>query len=206
MKRLLWRSLCESVPPDQLAAVAQRLWSSEAEGFISQNDEVLGVIDQISSRAKKRGTTSSSTAEATETGCSTASGSAQLTTSRLRGQPHLFHGRGGPRCCKNPAASLPHEAHRDRRGHDGVKSYKAGVRRHDSSPRPQRPGCFAHGRGEGPSSGRCLADHAGRRRRASPRGRSSRPFDARWRVEDAIRFVKQSHNLEDIRVLRRTGA
>jgi hypothetical protein len=32
-----------------------RLWSSEAEGFISQNGEVLGVIDRISSRAKKRG-------------------------------------------------------------------------------------------------------------------------------------------------------
>ncbi len=30
-----------------------RLWSSEAEGFISQNDEVLSVIDQIDSRAKR---------------------------------------------------------------------------------------------------------------------------------------------------------
>jgi hypothetical protein len=39
----------------RITPLHMRLWSSEAEGFISQNDEVLGVIDQISSRAKKRG-------------------------------------------------------------------------------------------------------------------------------------------------------
>ncbi len=32
-----------------------RLWSSEAEGFTSQNDELLGVTDLISAHAKKRG-------------------------------------------------------------------------------------------------------------------------------------------------------
>ncbi len=39
----------------RITPLHMRLWSSEAEGFISQNDEVLGVIDQIDSRAKKRG-------------------------------------------------------------------------------------------------------------------------------------------------------
>jgi hypothetical protein len=187
----------------RITPLHMRLWSSEAEGFISQNDEVLGVIDQISSRAKKRGIY---VIDRGGDGDWLFDGLDRRKLDyivRLVGNRNLLHGRRTAPA-EELAASCPmkHIEIVTRETGDGVKSYKLefGAMTVALPQRPDKPLRMVVVKGFGERPMLLLTTLAGTTSRKSL-WQVVEGYLTRWRVEDAIRFVKQSYNLEDIRVL-----
>lgn len=181
-----------------------RLWSSEADGFASQNDELLGVIDLISAAAKKRGIY---VVDRGGDGDWLFDGLNQRGLDyivRLVGHRNVCHGRSTV-LSETLAATCPMryaETVRRETG-EGVKHYELqfGVM---TVALPQRPDqalrmIVVKGFGQDPMILlTTLAETSSRK----ALWQVVEGYLTRWRVEDAIRFVKQSYNLEDIRVLK----
>lgn len=187
----------------RITPLHMRLWSSEAEGFTSQNDEVLGVIDQISSRAKKRGIY---VIDRGGDGDWLFDGLDRRKLDyivRLVGNRNLLHGRRTA-LAEELAASCPmkHIEIVTRETGDGVKSYKLefGAMTVALPQRPDKPLRMVVVKGFGERPVLLLTTLAGTTSRKSL-WQVVEGYLTRWRVEDAIRFVKQSYNLEDVRVL-----
>jgi len=187
----------------RITPLHMRLWSSGAEGFTSQNDEVLGVIDQISSRAKKRGIY---VIDRGGDGDWLFDGLDRRKLDyivRLVGNRNLLHGRRTA-LAEELAASCPmkHIEIVTRETGDGVKSYKLefGAMTVALPQRPDKPLRMVVVKGFGERPVLLLTTLAGTTSRKSL-WQVVEGCLTRWRVEDAIRFVKQSYNLEDVRVL-----
>jgi len=187
----------------RITPLHMRLWSSEADGFTSQNDELLGVIDQISSRAKKRGIY---VIDRGGDGDWLFDGLDQRKLDyivRLVGDRNLLHGRRIA-LAGELAASCPmkHIEIVTRETEDGVKSYELefGAMTVALPQRPDKPLRMVVVKGFGERPMLLLTTLAETTSRKSL-WQVVEGYLTRWRVEDAIRFVKQSYNLEDIRVL-----
>ena len=187
----------------RITPLHMRLWSSEADGFTSQNAELLGVIDQISSRAKKRGIY---VIDRGGDGDWLFDGLDRRKLDyivRLVGNRNLLHGRRTA-LAEELAASCPmkHIEIVTRETGDGVKSYKLefGAMTVALPQRPDKPLRMVVVKGFGERPMLLLTTLAGTTSRKSL-WQVVEGYLTRWRVEDAIRFVKQSYNLEDVRVL-----
>ena len=187
----------------RITPLHMRLWSSGAEGFTSQNGEVLGVIDQISSRAKKRGIY---VIDRGGDGDWLFDGLDRRKLDyivRLVGNRNLLHGRRTA-LAEELAASCPmkHIEIVTRETGDGVKSYKLefGAMTVALPQRPDKPLRMVVVKGFGERPMLLLTTLAETTSRKSL-WQVVEGYLTRWRVEDAIRFVKQSYNLEDVRVL-----
>ena len=181
-----------------------RLWSTEAEGFTSQNDEILGVIDHIHAHAKQRGIY---VMDRGGDGDWLFDGQRERGLDyivRLVGNRNLRHGKRTARASELAAScAMKYAEVVKRETQDGEKTYELqyGVM---SVALPQRPDetlrmVVVRGFGEEPMmllTTRALTDS----RKAL--WQVVEGYLTRWRVEEALRFVKQSYNLEDIRVLR----
>jgi hypothetical protein len=122
---------------------------------------------------------------------------------RLVGNRNLLHGRRTA-LAEELAASCPmkHIEIVTRETGDGVKSYKLefGAMTVALPQRPDKPLRMVVVKGFGERPMLLLTTLAGTTSRKSL-WQVVEGYLTRWRVEDAIRFVKQSYNLEDIRVL-----
>ncbi len=194
---------CES-GKRRVTPLHMRLWSSEADGFISQNDEMLGIIDLISTEAKKRGVY---VVDRGGDGDWLFDGMDERGLDyivRLVGNRILRHGKRAA-LAEHLAASCPMKYAETvtRETEDGLKHYalEFGVMTVALPQRPNKPLRLVVIKGFGEKPMLLLTT------RAKTTSRKAlwlvvEGYLTRWRVEDAIRFVKQSYSLEDIRVLK----
>jgi hypothetical protein len=188
----------------RITPLHMRLWSSEADGFISQNAEILDIIDQISASAKRRGVYVIDRGGDGDWLFDGLDARKLDYIVRLVGNRFLLHG-GRSALAEDWAAScqMRYAETVRRETEDGVKHYELqfGVM---TVALPQRPDkalrmVVVRGFGEKPMILlTTLAETASRK----ALWQVVEGYLTRWRVEDAIRFVKQSYNLEDIRVLK----
>lgn len=188
----------------RITPLHMRLWSSKADGFTSQNDELLNIIDLISASAKKRGV------YVIDRG---GDGDWLFDGLNRRGLDYIVRLVGNRNVCygrrtllaQELAVSCPMrytETVRRETG-EGVKHYELqfGVM---TVALPQRPEqalrmVVIRGFGEQPM---ILLTTLAKTPSRKALWQVVEGYLTRWRVEDAIRFVKQSYNLEDIRVLK----
>lgn len=201
-------SACLAVACDsgtrRITPLHMRLWSSEADGFASQNDELLGIIDLISAAAKKRGIY---VVDRGGDGDWLFDGLNQRGLDyvvRLVGNRNVCHGRSTV-LAGTLAATCPMrytETVRRETG-EGVKHYdlQFGVMTVALPQRPEQALRMVVVRGFGQDPMILLTTLAETSSRKAL-WQVVEGYLTRWRVEDAIRFVKQSYNLEDIRVLK----
>ena len=188
----------------RITLLHMRLWSSEADGFTSQNDELLGVIGLICASAKKRGIYVIDRGGDGDWLFDGLDRRGLDFIVRLVGNRNLIHGRRTA-LAEELAAACPMRCAETvtRETEDGVKRYELefGVLTVALPQRPDKPlrMVVVKGFGERPMLLlTTLAETASRK----ALWQVVEGYLTRWRVEDAIRFVKQSYNLEDIRVLK----
>lgn len=188
----------------RITPLHMRLWSSEADGFASQNDEILGVIDLISGAAKQRGIYVIDRGGDGDWLFDSLNLRGLDFIVRLVGNRNVRHGRNTV-LAADLAATCPMryaETVRRETG-EGVKHYELrfGVMTVALPQRPEQALCMVVVRGFGQDPMILLTTLAETSLRKAL-WQVVEGYLTRWRVEDAIRFVKQSYNLEDIRVLR----
>ena len=182
-----------------------KLWSSEADGFVSQNAEILDVIDQIHVHAKQRGIYVMDRGGDGDWLFDAMHKRALAYIVRLVGNRNLYHGKRIALASDLAAScAMKYTQIVKREMRDGnLKTYELqyGVM---SVALPQRPDVplrmvVVRGFGEEPM---ILLSTLARTDSRKALWQVVEGYLTRWRVEDALRFLKQSYNLEDIRVLR----
>ena len=181
-----------------------RLWSTAAPGFTSQNAEILGIIDRIHAHTKRRGI------YVMDRG---GDGDRLSDALHERGLDHIVRLVGNRSLCRGKRAALASEwaagcamKHTEvvkRETRSGVETYELqyGVVDVALPQRPEVPLRMVVVRGFGDAPMMLLTTRA----QTDSRKALWQVVEGcltRWRVEDALRFIKQSYNLEDIRVLR----
>lgn len=188
----------------RITPLHMRLWSSEADGFASQNAEILGIIDLISGAAKKRGIYVIDRGGDGDWLFDGLDARGLDYIVRLVGNRFLLHG-GRPALAEALAAScqMRYAETVRRETPDGVKHYELqfGAMAVGLPQRPDKALRMVVVRGFGEKPMILLTTLAGTASRKAL-WQVVEGYLTRWRVEDAIRFVKQSYNLEDIRVLK----
>jgi len=181
-----------------------RLWSTEADGFTSQNAEILGIVDQISGFTKRLGIY---VMDRGGDGDWLFDGLHERGLDhivRLVGNRNLLHGKTTALASElAEACAMKYAEVVKRETESGVKTYELhyGVMGVALPQRPDAPLRMVVVRGFGEAPMMLLTTLAQTSSRASL-WQVVEGYLTRWRVEDALRFVKQSYNLEDIRVLR----
>lgn len=194
---------CES-GKRRITPLHMRLWSSEADDFVSQNDEILGIIDVISAAAKKRGIYVLDRGGDGDWLLDGMDSRRLDYIVRLVGNRMLLHGRCAM-LAAHWAASCPMKYAETvtRETEDGLKHYalEFGVMTVALPQRPNKPLRLVVVKGFGQKPTLLLTTRAKTTSRKAL-WQVVEGYLTRWRVEDAIRFVKQSYNIEDIRVLK----
>jgi hypothetical protein len=191
---------CE-VEGRRITPLYQSLYSADAPGFVSENDELLKAVDLISSHTKKRGVWVMDRGGSRRVLLEGLLDRSLQFIVRLRGDFHLLF-RGAARSALEIAATCPRVysegiVSEDRQGQRG-STIHFGSRPVTMPGRSERLSLVVvKGFGEEPLM--LLTNREVKRTRTSlwfvVGG-----YLTRWRVEEAIRFVKQSYRLEDIRV------
>jgi hypothetical protein len=181
-----------------------RLWSSEADGFASQNDEIMGIIDLIRGHAKRRGIYVIDRGGDGDWLFDGLDARGLDFIVRLVGNRTLLHGKRAAlaeglaaSCAMRYAETVTRETE------EGLKRYEVQFGMMTVA-LPQRPGAalrmvVVKGSGEKPVMLLTTLAETDSRKAL---WQVVEGYLTRWRVEDALRFVKQSYNLEDIRVLK----
>ena len=181
-----------------------RLWSTEAKGFKSQNAEILSIVDKIMEHAKQLGI------YVVDRG---GDGDWLFDGFHERGLDYIVRLVGNRNLCHGKKTALASDLAKTcamkyteivkRETDSGVKTYELhyGVMSVALPQRPDAPLRMVVVRGFGEEPMMLLTTLAATSSRASL-WQVVEGYLTRWRVEDALRFVKQSYNLEDIRVLR----
>ena len=193
---------CES-GKRQITPLSMRLWSSEADGFKSQNEEILAVADSIRAHAKRRGIYVVDRGGDGDWLFDYMHEHGLDYIIRLVGNRNLHHGKRvalaedlAAECKMRYAETVQRE------GKNGLETYQLqyGVMGVALPQRPDVPLRMVVVKGFGEKPMMLLTTLAETDSRKSVE-QVLEGYLTRWRVEDAIRFVKQSYNLEDIRVL-----
>jgi len=194
---------CES-GTRQITPLHMRLWSSKADGFTSQNDELLHIIDLIRVSAKRRGIYVIDRGGDGDWLFDGLDARKLDYIVRLVGNRHMRHGRHVV-LAEALAASCPMKYTETvrRETSDGVKHFELqfGVMTVALPQRQEKALRMVVIRGFGEKPMILLTTRAKTTSRQAL-WQVVEGYLTRWRVEDAIRFVKQSYNLEDIRVLK----
>jgi hypothetical protein len=201
-------TLCLAVACDSgqraITPLNLKLWSTEAKGFISQNAEILAIIDTIRAHAKQRGI------YVVDRG---GDGDWLFDGLHERGLDFIIRLVGNRKLCHGKRAVLASDLAAScrmkytegvkRETQEGVKTYELqyGVMRVALPQRPEVPLHLVVVRGYGDAPMMLLTTLAQTDSRTAL-WQVVEGYLTRWRVEDALRFIKQSYNLEDIRVMR----
>ena len=188
----------------RITPLHMRLWPGEADDFTSQNDGLPGVIDLISSHAKKRGIYVIDRGGDGDWLFDGLDRRGLDFIVRLAGNRNLIHGRQTvPAEALAASCPMKYAETVTRETEDGVRRYELefGVMTVALPQRPDKPLRMVAVKGFGEKPTLLLTTLAATDSRKAL-WRVVEGYLTRWRVEDAIRFVKQSYNLEDIRVLR----
>jgi hypothetical protein len=188
----------------QIVPLYQELYSQEAPEFESENQEILQAIDRIAAATGGRGLWVMDRGGDRRRILVPLLRSRRRFVIRLRGDRHLLVGEE-TRSAFEIAAScrLPYRETlvRQEPGGEQIWPLRFGARAVRLPDRPKVPLYLVVVEGPWPEPLVLLTtERPGRSRRSHWRLVESY-FD-RWRVEESIRFVKQSYQLEDIRLLR----
>jgi hypothetical protein len=190
---------CEIVP------VCQKLFSAEAEEFRSENAEILAMVDQVDRRLAGRGIWTM------DRGCDRKKLLERLLDKHLRfvirstGERAVIDRRGRARSVVEVALGcrLRHQARVVRIDKEQEKSYEL---RYGAEPirlvgRDEQLWLVViAGFGEKPIL--LVTNLKLRARDSESVWWAARIYWTRWKIEETFRFVKQSYNLEDIRVMK----
>jgi len=179
-----------------------RMWSSEAPDFVSENHQILDVIRTISEACEKRGIYVIDRGADRKNLIEPIIDKRNRFIIRLVGNRNLRFGNG-IFLAENIAGGCqcPHIEHIVKETADGEKTYKLefGMRKVRMPERNQDLYMIVvHGFGEKPLM---LLTNVQVTRSRKSLWRIVEGYLSRWLIEEAIRFAKQSYNLEDIRVL-----
>jgi hypothetical protein len=179
-----------------------RLWSCESPGFISENDEIKAVIDQVSRAAKRRGIYVIDRGGDRDVLFNHLLDNWLRFIIRLVGNRTLLW-KNKPFIAEALAAKcrMIHAATIWRETEDGEKCYEIQFGAMNVRlPHRSEPLRLIVVRGFGEKPVLLLTSVPGTDSRQSL-WQIVEGFMSRWRVEDAIRFIKQSYQIEDIRLL-----
>lgn len=179
-----------------------RLWSCESPGFTGENDQIKSVIDTVSGAAKKRGIYVIDRGGDREILFKHLLDNILRFIVRLVGDRTLIW-KSKPFIAEKLAAKcrMRHAETIWRETEEGEKSYEIQYGAMDVRlPGRDEPLRLIVVRGFGEKPMLLLTNVAGTDSRQSL-WQIVEGYMTRWRVEDAVRFIKQSYRLEDIRLL-----
>lgn len=200
--------LCEvvgcEVGSNEITPLVQQLWSQRAPGFKSENDQILSIVGRVREATENRGILLYDRGGdrrrllvpwTKDDGC--------RFMVRQRGDRHLLYGGEETNClelalsCKTPYAET---LFKEKEGEEEVYHIEFGflpVRLPEHSVRSL---WLVVVKGFGKKPLMILTTEPMRRNR-KVLWRVVNAYITRWRVEETIRFIKQSYDFEDVRVL-----
>ena len=200
--------LCEvvgcEVGSNEITPLAQELWSQDAPDFKSDNDKILSLVERVRQSTGGRGII------VYDRGSDRRRLLVPWTQEdtcrylvRQRGDRHLLYKRKAKSClalassCKTPYAA---KIIKEKEGEEKTFIIEFGFLPVRLPECPQRPLWMVVVKGLGKKPLMILTTEAMRRNR-KVLWWAVEAYLTRWRVEDTIRFIKQSYDFEDIRVL-----
>lgn len=187
----------------EIAPLHQSLYSQEADGFVSENHEILTAIDNVAAHTGDKGIWVMDRGGDRESLLIPLLEKNRRFVIRMRGDRHVLY-RGRKRSCLDIARGCPtpfaERLVKEDKGEEKAYNIDFGFRRVRLPGRDERL-CLIVINGFGREPLMLLTTEEARKSRASL-GWFVQAYLTRWRVEETIRFIKQSYDLEDIRVLR----
>lgn len=188
----------------QIVPLYQELYSQRAPDFESENVEILRAVETVAAATGERGLWVMDRGGDRRRLLVPLLDSGRRFLIRLRGDRHLLSGEDTQTAFELAASCrLPHRETvvRQEPGDEQVLPLRFGARAVHLPDRPKAPLYLVVVEGPWPEPILLLTtEKPGRSRRSV--WRLVEGYFARWRVEESIRFVKQSYRLEDIRLLR----
>jgi hypothetical protein len=200
--------LCEvvgcEVGSNEITPLAQQLWSQEAPDFISENEQILSLVKRVREATEKRGVL------VYDRGGDrrklilpwTKDDSCRYMV-RQRGDRHLLYRGAKANClqlalsCKTPYAET---LVKEKEGEEEVYHIEFGFLPVRLPEYPARALWLVVVKGFGKEPLMILTTEPMRRNR-KVLWRVVNAYITRWKVEETIRFIKQSYDFEDVRVL-----
>lgn len=199
-------SLCEVIATeagaDTMIPLVQHLYSTESPNFVSENSEILGVIDRVSRKTGNRGIWVVDRGGDRKNLFIPMLKKGQRFLVRLVGNRHLIHGRSTDLAstiaeeCPCPYAETIVKIDD---GKKKVYNLEFGFRNVRLPGSEEQLGLLVV-RGFGKTPLMLLTTEPVRRNRKML-WRLVKAYMRRWAIEETIRFIKQSYDLEDVRVL-----
>ena len=200
--------LCEVVGAEvgrsEITPLAQRLWSQKADGFVSENDEILSVVGEVLEATKKRGVL------VLDRGGDRRLFYQRWVADKLidfiirqRGDRHvLYRGRARntlelARGCSTPYQTI---VIREKDGKEKAYPISFGFLPVRLVKHSDRPLWLVVVKGFGQEPMMLLTTRPMRRNRRVL-WQIVEAYITRWRIEDTIRFIKNSYDFEDVRLL-----
>ena len=188
----------------EITPLAIRLWSQEAPDFAGENDELLSLVRQVLSATEGRGiVVFDRGGDRRELYGEWAANPAIRFLIRQRGDRHLLY-KGKAKstlelaqACKTPYAET---VIKEKDGHEKAYFIHFGFIPVRLPEHPRRKLWLVVVKGFGNTPLMLLTTEAMRRRRDTLWW-AVEAYLTRWRVEDTIRFIKQSYRLEDVRAM-----
>lgn len=188
----------------EITPLVNRLWSQRDPEFKSENDEVLACVDDVARHVGKNGIWVMDRGGDRMSIYEVLLQRKQRFLVRLVGNRHLIF-NGKPQLAEDLAASCPikHIDHVTKQRPDGTEQrieLKYGMRRVVLPGHEQTPLCLVvlHGFGEKPLMILTTEPLTDSRKSLSW---AIEAYLTRWRIEDTLRFAKQTYAIEDVRVL-----
>ena len=194
---------CE-VGSNEITPLAQELWSHESPDFISENVQILSLVEQVRQAVKYQGIlVYDRGGDRREFLVPWTKDSSCHYIVRQRGDRNLLY-RGKPQICLSLAQSCktPYSTTiiKEKKGEEKTYTIEFGFLPVRLPAWPKRDLWLVVVKGFGKVPLMLLTTEPMRRNRKILWW-AVEAYITRWRVEDTIRFIKQSYDLEDIRVL-----
>lgn len=200
--------LCEvvgcEVGSNEITPLAQELWSQNAPDFKSENDQILSVVQKVRQATKGRGIIMYDRGgDRRELLVPWTKDSTCRYMVRQRGDRHLLYNKNEKSClelanfCKTPYGTT---ILREKEGEEKAYFIHFGFLPVRLPELPDRPLWLIVVKGLGQKPLMILTTEPMRRNR-KVLWWAVEAYLTRWRVEDTIRFIKQSYDFEDVRVL-----
>jgi hypothetical protein len=200
--------LCEvvgcEVGSNKITPLAQELWSQEAPDFISENDQILSIVERVREATENRGIlVYDRGGDRRRLLLPWTKDETYRYMIRQRGDRHLLYRGTKTNClelalsCKTPYAET---LLKEREGEEEVYHIHFGYLPVRLPEYPARALWLVVVKGFGKEPLMVLTTEPMRRNR-KVLWRVVNAYITRWKVEETIRFIKQSYDFEDVRVL-----
>lgn len=187
----------------EITPMPMSLWSQEADGFLSENDEILKAIDQVRRHTKEKGIWVIDRAGDRRSLLVPFLERKMRFISRMLGNRNVVF-RGRTRLLADVAKGCPlpyaERILKEEKSQEVAYHLEYGFREVPLPGREEQLYLIVI-RGLGKEPTLVLRNIAARKKRRLPWW-FVQAYLTRWRIEETIRFIKQSYDLEDIRVLK----